>query len=441
VSPADLTSTFNLNVNRDVVVLGPSEALDQVRRICGPLPFLNVTDARSLTTARTNVFFVLAVLDFSDLKAMQAVARAFQGIQTPLAQKVILAVGGTDLKREQLFFSVEIGARHVSFGPSREEELRAWFKRVCRELLEAGTIQQLESEVATAASRWDETALQTIHDKLVSAGRDTEDILRLLVTVNRHLRRPAREETYLKKLLQINPQNLWAANSLGKLYLRQSRAAEGIEILRRLSQFHDLNSERLLDLGTAWLNCGRHQEAEQSFQKGEQITGGADERFREGMAKVKLAGGDYKEALAITGKTGFSLDIVSFLNMRAILAIREGRLEEGLRCYQQAAEGFKEGDQVVLAKLKFNLGLGLIKANEPEKAVEMFEESRRLGGTSFKRASRPLEIARSIAKNKAAGKTSDKLAAKTASDPKAKSGIVIGEVDTTFDDLEWEQIE
>jgi len=438
VRSTESTSSYNLTINREVVVIGKPESEAMVRRVLSPLPFLLVQDARTLVNRRESLHFIVAALDFTDVRAMQAVARSFSSLTSPLSHLVILASAPLELKREHLLFAVEIGARHTSWGPQREEDLRSHLKRVCKEALESDSTAAFSAEISEAAQRGDRSAMRAICDRLVATGRNSEDVLRLLVCVNGHLGRPQREEFYLKKVLSINPQNLWAANELGKFYLRRRRAGEGIEVLRRLSHFHDLNAERLHELGNAWLHAGRPQEAAKNFTLGSELTGGTDERFRDGLVKAKMAEGDSAGALSILGKPSFSIDVLSFLNMRAIMSIRAGKIEDGLACYKQATDGFKDGDPVVLAKIKFNHGLGFVKAGQPDKAVELFEESALLGGDTFQRAAKPLEIARTIV---ARGKSGDKAKTARIAGKKTADGLVYGEADLQFDDLDYEKID
>jgi tetratricopeptide (TPR) repeat protein len=163
--------------------------------------------------------------------------------------------------------------------------------------------------------------------------------------------------------------------------------------LEKLSQFHDLNSERVLEIGNAYLGTGRFTKAERSYTIGAKMVGAQsnDTRFQEGLAKVKVAEGDVQSALAILGKPSLSEGVLGFINMRAVLSIKNGQVEDGIRFYQMALEGCRD-DKIVRAKLYFNMGLAYSKLKNDESAVRSFERSLELGGTEFTRAKVPLEI-------------------------------------------------
>src|SRR5690606_997783 len=105
-----------------------------------------------------------------------------------------------------------------------------------------------EAEIAAAVRVNDFKYLAKLIERIHAETSENEDSLRLLALANERLGRFNRAEHHLKKILAMNTQSLWAANSLGKLYLRTGRPDEGIEILQRLSYFHNLNSERCLEL-------------------------------------------------------------------------------------------------------------------------------------------------------------------------------------------------
>jgi tetratricopeptide (TPR) repeat protein len=188
----------------------------------------------------------------------------------------------------------------------------------------------------------------------------------------------------------MNAQNLWAANTLGRFYLRSGKALEGIDLLSKLSFFHDLDSDRLATLGTALVEQGDYGRARDVFNKGAAIAGSGDQRFTEGLAKVKLGEHDYNGAIELLAGKPLSSEFVSFLNMRAVMAIKKGEFRDGVSYYQYALKG--AGDAAITkAKVLFNLGLAYMRQGNFEEAKQSFLDSCRLGGREFQRANGPLE--------------------------------------------------
>lgn len=394
----EATSKFNINLLREVFVCGEAHHVALIRKLLKGYYFLNLRDGKDLGSVRDDQHFVVFAADFTSTARMQEVAKAFGSIESPMAYGLLYLVQPNELSREQLLFAQEIGIRYVAAGPGKNDEFKEHIKRVCIESHQVGSLKAYEDEIEVAYRTHNMATLHKTLDRL-KALPETEDGLRLLAINSMYLNDLRRAEGYLRKLLLLNNQNLWAANTLGKLFLRSGKAAQGIEVLSKLSQFHELNSERFLTLGNAYIQTGDTQLAEANYAKGDGLTAGSDRRFKEGLAKVKLADKDYQGALSLLGEQILSEDVLSFLNMRAIMSMRSDRLDEAMEYYGYALKGAGE-DKDVQAKLKFNMGLAYIKNMDLEKAQACFRDSCLLGGPRFQRARGPLEIVANAIKNK-----------------------------------------
>jgi len=384
-------SKFNINVIREVFLLAAPPHLDLLQKLIKNYYFLSVREAKELGNHRSELHFVVATLDFGSPEQMHGIARTFTALESPLAHKLIYVTAPNELTREQLLFAQEIGARYVAAGPGKNDEIKEYLKRICVDLHQVGSLAAFEAEIEAYAQAGDKEGLRRALEKLKALPAVSEESLRLLARAATHLGALKHAEGYLRRILELNPQNLWAANSLGKMYLRSGHGARGIEMLAKLSRFHELNGERLLTLGDALVQAGQTSQAEATYRQGDQLTGGTDLRFKDGLAKVKLERRDYAGALAVLGGRNFSENVISFLNMRAIMAIRGGQLDEGMEYYGYAVGGAGE-DKDVKAKLKFNIGLAYARVGDLEKARAALSESCELGEGHFKRASKPLAL-------------------------------------------------
>ncbi len=419
----EATSKFNINLLREVFVLGEHHHASLIKKLLKGYYFLALRDGKDLGASRPETYFIVYACDFSNPTSMQAVAKTFQSVESPLAHRILFIVQPNELSREQLLFAQEVGARYVAAGPGKTDDFKNYIKRICVEAHQVGSLEAYEDEIEVAyrASNWPDLA--AILERL-KALPESEDGLRLMAITAMRINDLRRAEGYLRRLLAVNSQNLWAANTLGKLFLRSGKANLGIEILTKLSQFHELNSERLLTLGNAHVQTGDTRAAEANFKMGDQLTGGADRRFREGLAKVKLADKDYQGALGLLGEQAMSEDVISFLNMRAIMSIRSDRFDEGVEYYNYAFKGAGT-DKELQAKIMFNMGLAYVRTVDLDRAKECFKESCLLGGTKFQRAKKPLEIVVTAIKNK---------------DKPKKSGANEAKQTVDLDDIEWETL-
>jgi len=390
-------SPYNKHVNRELFVFGDADFRALIAKVIEPLTFISMTDMKLLKKPRAEMHFLVASADFNDTASLQRLGRLYSEYSTPNVHKVVYAAAPDVLADEHILFAAEIGSRYTTFGKDKAKDLRAYIKRVAVQSEQIGSVIHYENEISRMVRKADVKGLQALDDRLAELGRNTEDVLRLRAIINMRLSRLQRVERFLKKILSVNTQSLWAANELGRLYLITKRPAEGIAVLEKLSRFHNLNSERLLTLGDAYLNCGKAEKAAAVLQTGAELTKGEDPRFAEGVAKAKLLQGDVAGAKNSLNSASLSNTIVAFLNMRAIMDIKTGRKEEGLKLYKIALNGCAN-DALIRAKLNYNMGLGCIRSDKTADAVGYFEESAKLGGKLFTKARKPLEISKKVLK-------------------------------------------
>lgn len=389
-------STFNLNRRRDLFVISDQyEIITTMQKIASPFPSITVKDQKALEQGVGDLHFVVGAIDFQDGNSVREVARVFKNHTESSAQKISYIYNPDAPNEEQLFFCAEIGASLSIYGKDCKSDLRGYIKRVAIQAEQVGSITYYEDEVAKLLKRDDRAGLRALDERLSELDHDLEQTLRLRVQINQRLCNRVKVEYCLKRMLKVNPASIWAAYQLGVHYLRINRPAKGIDLLEKLSRFNELNVERILDLGEAYLNVGEIDRAEQTMEKGRSLTNGQDQRFNEGIAKAKIMRGDLEGALKATGQDYLSGGIVSYLNMRAVMAIKTKKIDDGLDLYQLALRKCVD-DRLILSKLNYNMGLGLVKASRVVEAAEKFEKSVALGGDTFNRARGPLEITKKV---------------------------------------------
>jgi tetratricopeptide (TPR) repeat protein len=387
----DFVSRFNINTLRVTYLAGERSQQEILAKVLGSQYFLKLrplSQDKKVSEQNESCFFIQAV-NFSNQAEVQAATSQFTQLSSPWFHRILYVHYPALLSREQLLLAQEIGAKYVASGVKKNDDLRDYIKRYCVEMSTVGSMAHYERDLETACQTADRAALQRLVDKLKKLDESSEQAAIILAGAYTYLEDWKRAEFLLKRVLTINPQNLWAANSLGKLYLKTNRGAQGIEVLSKLSQFHELNSERLLVLGDAYAQAGMAEEAEQMFLKGEQLTQGGDDRFKDGLVKARIIQKDYQGSIALLAGRSLTADVIAFLNLRAIMAIKEGNFREAVEYYQYAISGAK--DQVVKSKVKFNLGLAYLRHDDLDLAQACLKESLTLGGSEFTRARSPLE--------------------------------------------------
>ncbi|MCX6127008.1 MAG: hypothetical protein NTV34_19965 [Proteobacteria bacterium] len=387
---------YNALSVQNVVGIGTDVHLEMLRRALQPLNFVTLKTAKSAKEVDYNAQFLVVVADYAAPASVQALARFVTSLPTFSGTKIFYVINPPQISNEELLFGVELDAKRTFFGPKRDEDIKAFIKQRALETTEVGNLAHVEAEVRKAIHRHDATTVTLWIDKLIQMDKTSEDVNRILALLAEERRDYKRYVFYLKQTLVANPENLWAANRLGTYYLNNRQVAEGISILKRMSRFHELNAERMLVLGDALLNVGLPGEAERPLQRGDQLTGGVDERFAEGLAKIDVMKGNPSQALERLGRKHLSNAVISFLNTRAVLSIRSKSFEEGGKLYKQALAGCDPRNGLVLAKVYFNQGLAFVRNDQPELAVVSFQKSLEKGGSSFNRAAKPLAVAKQI---------------------------------------------
>ncbi len=396
----DVQARFNAIAIQNVAAVGADAHVEMLRRSMVPLNFVQMKVAKTIQDVDVNANFMIVAVDFSNMPAVQALARFVTGVSGFKGATIVYAVAPIVLTEQDLLFGVELGIKRMFFGANRDEEIRGFIKQYALEITENGSIAFVEAEVMNALYQGNEEGIKAQCKKMSLMDKASEDVNRLSSLLYEARMDYKRMEFHLQQVLKINPQNLWAANYLGRFYLRNRRVAEGIEILKKLSRFHELNSERMLTLGEAYLNVGRGKEAGDVLEKGQQLIGAADDRFSEGLAKVQILKGDMQSALLKLGKKHLSAPVLAFLNTRAVMASRGEMIDEGVRLYREAVAGCDPSDKVVLAKLWFNMGLAYVRSHKFDDAIGALESSVRIGGLAYDRATKTLASARALKAHK-----------------------------------------
>lgn len=394
-----VANKYTINTTRELFIFGDEHYFSLLSAQTKGYYFLNIRAGQDYSGFRKEMHFVVGIVDFTNMAKVQKIARKFAELSSPVVHKLLYAAAPNVLSQEHLLFAREIGCRFIFSGANKNEDFKDYLKRTCLESSQTGSVSELEEEWVKAKSAGNKALMSKVIDKIKNLPRETEESTRLLATAFIDLHDFRKAETYLRKLLSINPQNLWAANTLAKQYLRSGRAALGIEIMQKLSQFHDINCDRQLTLGRALLIAGDDQGAQAQFEKGAAASGGQDPRFGDGLAMVKVVQGDVKGANSFLDAKNLSSEVMSFLNLKAIMASKQNKFTDSLRYYDFALAGTGNNTEIQ-AKLKFNMGLSYVRMNELGKAQSFFQESLKLGGKKFQRAKGPLDIVSSIIEKK-----------------------------------------
>ncbi len=172
------------------------------------------------------------------------------------------------------------------------------------------------------------------------------------------------------------PNDLRTKHLQARCAMRRGQFERAYEILQEASLISPNNVERLVELGNILLNMDRVKEAMSRFKQALKL----DENSREaktGRSQCKMLLGQVNEAVKLLGQMDNPEELASVFNGAAILAIRQQRFEQGLDLYK-AAIGFVSHDNSSVARVFFNMGVGLVKWGKPKAALTAFERAAEL---------------------------------------------------------------
>ncbi|MEZ4744239.1 MAG: hypothetical protein R3B45_17615 [Bdellovibrionota bacterium] len=380
----ELQYKTTINPYWETYIYGNSALKKQIENNLRSLPNIVFKSAKELNTESSSQQIAIYICDFNSVESMK---KTVQNIlqtpnSTPATHKIIVSAGNNILDQECLFFSIELGVEYTAFGEKKISDLKKHIKRHIFAPNLPFSISSVYIEIDKHIRTRNDLALKEIADRLLECPKDNEGVLRLQVTINKALRNINKSAFYLKKLLTVNPQNLWAANELGRLYLRSNKVLEGTEQLNKLSQFYDLQSE----------SKPHHKPNELDKKSSKNKSECNDE--------------DMPSALSFLNKPSLSEGVLAFLNMRAVMAIKSDQITNAIRYYKLACNGCPNNN-LMKAKILFNIGLAHIKAKDPDSAYKALQDSLMFGGRNFYRAEKPLRAlneAKLAAKQKRAAK-------------------------------------
>ena len=166
-------------------------------------------------------------------------------------------------------------------------------------------------------------------------------------------------ERLLKTMMVDYPGNARVKHIYARCKLLSNDYEGAIASLKGAQLISPANVQRLLELGAAYLEIDRPDQASQAF---EEILRLAPElkQAKKGQAKSQLLSGEINEGLNLIRSSLNPREIAAVFNTAAIIAIKNGKYSEGLSLYKVAAKTL-ESDEVLAAKIVYNMGIGFVK--------------------------------------------------------------------------------
>jgi len=177
----------------------------------------------------------------------------------------------------------------------------------------------------------------------------------------------------LNPMKETKPPYLRGIHLYGRCLMHQGNLKEAYAILKSANFFNPNDSERLCDLGNVLMQMDKLKEASSHFEKALEINPEYQEA-QKGLSQVKLLSGQVNDALAMMKNITNQREMASMFNISAVMSMRQGRFESGLKLYMAAVKTLGNNKKIH-SRLLFNMGVGYRRWQKPDLAKACFEEA------------------------------------------------------------------
>ncbi len=186
------------------------------------------------------------------------------------------------------------------------------------------------------------------------------------------LRNFEKAEAYLKKALEISPDNFNASRLLARVYSLMGKHQEAIALLEQKVQESPKSLRNLLSLGSALVTADQYDRAREVFDRVEAIDAEygplQDER-----ATLAFKEGNIPLAAQLLAETTQGDDLARSFNDMGIAQTSAKQYEKGVQLYKNAIQLLQ--NKAKLHYLKYNLGLAFYKMGDLVNSFRFFCES------------------------------------------------------------------
>ena len=173
-------------------------------------------------------------------------------------------------------------------------------------------------------------------------------------------------ESILLKALKYSD-NTVLLSEIGKIYLQKGDNEKAKSFLKRATKKSPDNLERLCNLGDLHLKDLDVEEANEAFHRACSIDN------ENPIAKSgKVLVNNIEKWMS--GVISIPETFAGILNSIGVNMVRSGQFSDGIEHYNSAL--IHVNDEIIKAKLSFNLGLGYLRWNKPQEALDWFQKSK-----------------------------------------------------------------
>ena len=166
-------------------------------------------------------------------------------------------------------------------------------------------------------------------------------------------------------------ESLFALNVLGKCLMTLREYESALKCFKKAQSISPMNLERLVTMAEAQAEIGEISEAQKSLNAVKDIDPESN-ALAEGAAKVAISAGSRAEARRALGNLSSNINLVRYMNNKAVAHAKCGFSEEGIEIYEKTLAAIPRQEPELIAVVRYNLALAKIRrANLPAAVIEL----------------------------------------------------------------------
>jgi tetratricopeptide (TPR) repeat protein len=263
--------------------------------------------------------------------------------------------------------------QYVAIGEVTFESIRDQVKGLVRDYLNVSPIRKMLMAVETARRSNQDDVVQDMLERLLAKQPDNQRVVIELAEFYIHKNVWEKAEVLLKSFADQPAPQARIKHLYARCCLKKGDHEGAIAALQGAQLLSPYNFERLLEMGSIFLNLDRPEEAEQSFGKALELAPNS-KKAKLGKSTSKLLMGEINEALQLMQGVASPRELGAVFNTAAVLAIKSQRFDAGFELYQKAGQILFKNHKLA-SLVHYNMGIGYVKANKLDKGLKCFQKA------------------------------------------------------------------
>lgn len=183
--------------------------------------------------------------------------------------------------------------------------------------------------------------------------------------------------------LQLCGDSIIILNLLGKVFMKLNDFTSSLKCFEKAQNLSPMNISRLCEIAEASSESGDDAKFSENIEHAKQLDSGSP-AIAEAEAKIAINHGNSSLAKKLM-KNMESLDnVISYMNNKAVVLARSGRIDESTALYSKAFEAIPDERTEILGIVSYNTALAHIRGDDLSKSLDLLKKAIELGSAKMK---------------------------------------------------------